>query len=125
MKKISIILFLCVNFLFAFEELNSDNFHEKIKDKNVIVDFHAVWCPPCKVLNNKLEEFDIIKPENVTIYKVDIDKQRDLALTYGVNKLPSLVYFKNGKKLKTIVGIQSAKELYDSSKRIFDLKAGE
>lgn len=125
MKKILIVLFLSINFLFAFEELNSNNFNQKIQDKNVIIDFYAVWCPPCKVLNNKLEEFDIIKPNSVTIYKVNIDEQKQLAKKYQIRSLPSLVYFKNGKKLETIVGIQSSKELYNSSKRVFDLKVGE
>lgn len=108
--------------LFAFEELTTENFETKIKDKNAIIDFYAVWCPPCKVLNIKLQEFEIVKPDNVEIFKVNIDEQLALAKKYKITKLPSLVYFKNGKPLKTIVGIQSADELLKSSRKIFELE---
>jgi len=40
--------------LFAYEELNIDNFESKIKSKNVIIDFYAVWCPPCKIVATQL-----------------------------------------------------------------------
>lgn len=122
MNKILILFLFTVVSLFAFEELNSDNFETKIKDKNAIIDFYAVWCPPCKVLNRKLQEFEIIKPDNVEIFKVNIDEQLALAKKYKITKLPSLVYFKDGKPLKTIVGIQSADELLKSSRKIFELK---
>ncbi len=122
MNKILILFLFTVVSLFAFEELNTDNFETKIKDKNAIIDFYAVWCPPCKVLNRKLQEFEIIKPDNVEIFKVNIDEQLALAKKYKITKLPSLVYFKDGKPLKTIVGIQSADELLKSSRKIFELK---
>ena len=122
MKKILILFLFTVVSLFAFEELTTENFETKIKDKNAIIDFYAVWCPPCKVLNRKLQEFEIIKPDNVEIYKVNIDEQLALAKKYKITKLPSLVYFKDGKALKTVVGIQSADELFKSSRKIFDLE---
>lgn len=122
MKKILISFLFSVVSLFAFEELTTENFETKIKDKNAIIDFYAVWCPPCKVLNRRLQEFEIIKPDNVEIYKVNIDEQLALAKKYKITKLPSLVYFKDGKALKTIVGIQSPDELLKSSRKIFDLE---
>lgn len=122
MKKILITFLFTVVSLFAFEELTTDNFQSKIKGKNVIIDFYAVWCPPCKVLNKKLQEFDIIKSDNISIYKVNIDEQLSLAKKYNITKLPSLVYFKDGKAIQTIVGIQSAVELQKSSRKIFELE---
>ena len=50
MKKIILLMLISIASLFAYEELTVDNFDEKIKDKNVIIDFYAVWCPPCKIL---------------------------------------------------------------------------
>lgn len=119
MKKTVFILLLSVASAFAFEELNMDNFESKIKGKNVIIDFYAVWCPPCKVLNNKLEEYDITKPDNIEILKVNIDDQPIITKKYGITRLPSLVYFKEGKPLKTIVGIQSVDELQRNASNIF------
>ena len=119
MKKIFLIFLISVVGLYAYEELNVNNFEEKIKDKNVIVDFYAPWCPPCKIVANNLEDFDITKPENVHIYKVNIDDELTLAKKYGVTKLPTLIYFKDGKPIKDYVGILSSEELLQASKENF------
>lgn len=111
MKKILLIMLFSVISIFAYEELTVDNFDSKIKDKNVIVDFYAVWCPPCKILASNLEDFDLVKPDNVEIFKVNIDNQLVLAKKYGVSKLPTLVYFKNGKPINDYVGVLSVDEL--------------
>ena len=119
MKKILIIMLFSVVSIFAYEELTMDNFDSKIKDKNVIVDFYADWCPPCKILAVNLEDFDLVKPDNVEIYKVNIDDQLVLAKKHGVSKLPTLVYFKNGKVVNDYVGILSVEELKQTSKENF------
>lgn len=119
MKKIFLIFLISVVGLYAYEELNVNNFEEKIKDKNVIVDFYAPWCPPCKIVANNLEDFDITKPENVHIYKVNIDDELTLAKKYGVTKLPTLIYFKDGKPIKDYVGVLSSEELLQASKENF------
>ena len=119
MKKIFLIILFSMVSLFAYEELTIENFDSKIKNKNVIVDFYAVWCPPCKILAANLEDFDVVKPENVEIYKVDVDKQRNLALKYGVSMLPTLVYFKDGKPLNKYVGVLSVEELAQKSEENF------
>ncbi len=119
MKKVFLMFLISVISLYAYEELNINNFEEKIKDKNVIVDFYAPWCPPCKIVANNLEDFDITKPENVHIYKVNIDDELTLAKKYGVTKLPTLIYFKNGKPIKDYVGVLSSEELLQASKENF------
>ena len=119
MKKILIIMLFSVVSIFAYEELTMDNFDSKIKDKNVIVDFYADWCGPCKILAVNLEDFDLVKPDNVEIYKVNIDDQLVLAKKHGVSKLPTLVYFKNGKVVNDYVGILSVEELKQTSNENF------
>lgn len=120
MKKILVIMLFSMVSLFSYEELNMDNFDSKIKDKNVIVDFYAPWCPPCKVLANNLEDFEIVKPDNVEIYKVNIDDELTLAKKYGVSKLPTMVYFKNGKPINTYVGILDVEQLTQTSNENFN-----
>lgn len=119
MKKIFVMFLFSIVSVFAYEELNMDNFEQKIKGKNVIVDFYAVWCPPCKVLANNLEDFEIVKSDNVEIFKVNIDEELVLAKKYGVSKLPTLVYFKNGKPVNDYVGVLSVAELTATSKENF------
>lgn len=119
MKKIVFGFLFCVVSLFAYEELTIDNFESKIKGKNVVIDFYAVWCPPCKILAENLDDFNTIKPSNVEIYKVNIDNELVLAKKNGVSKLPTLLYFKDGKLVKETVGILSPKELLQTTEQVF------
>ena len=119
MKKIFLMFLFSIVSVFAYEELNIDNFEEKIKGKNVIIDFYAVWCPPCKILANNLQDFDVIKPENVQVFKVNIDEELVLAKKHGVSKLPTLLYFKDGKKVGETIGVLTPQELLEASKQNF------
>ena len=87
MKKIFVMFLFSIVSVFAYEELNMDNFVQKIKGKNVIVDFYAVWCPPCKTLASNLQKFDVIKPDNVEIYKVNIDDELLLAKKHFITNI--------------------------------------
>ena len=122
MKKIFLMFLVSVMTLFAYEELNINNFEDKIKDKNVIVDFYAPWCPPCKIVANNFEDFDITKPDNVQVYKVNVDDESTLAKKYGVSRLPTIIYFKNGKVVKDYVGVLTSEELLQASKENFKLR---
>ncbi|QKF83272.1 thioredoxin family protein [Halarcobacter ebronensis] len=119
MKKILLVLLFGFSTLFAIEHLNDSNFEEKLKGKNVIVDFYATWCPPCKIMTGILNEFEKEKPENVEVYKVDIDQYRDLAIKNGVKALPTLAYFQDGKLITLEVGIKSVTDLKLSSYNYF------
>lgn len=119
MKKLLLLMIFVIS-AFSFEELNMDNFDSKIKDKNVVIDFHAVWCPPCKILSKKLIEFDEKKNNDVEVFKVNIDEQRLLTKKYGVTRLPTLIYFKDGIPVKTIVGLRTTEELIENSKNFFN-----
>lgn len=116
MKKFLFIILFSFSSLFAFEHLDAQNIDEKLKGKNVMVDFYATWCPPCHVLAKNLIEFDKIKSSDVIIYKVDIDKNKDLAQKYNIQGLPTVVYFKDGKLVKNELGLQSVGSLIRTSK---------
>lgn len=83
---------------------NKEQFNELIKDK-VLVDFYAEWCGPCKMLAPNLEKLDY------NILKVDVDKFQDLAISYGVMSVPTLILFKGGKEVNKSIGYLDIDEL--------------
>ena len=119
MQKIVFILLFSFVSLFAFEELTMDNFNSKIKNKNVIVDFYASWCPPCKIMAKSLEEFDVIDTSSVEIYNVNVDEETVLTQQFGIKQLPTIIFFKNGKPVKKFIGVLSPEELSKASKEYF------
>ena len=71
----------------------------------VVVDFYAEWCGPCKKLAPTLESLARKTPSSkVQFYKVDVDEARELAAAKGVKSMPTLQFYRHGKKVQQIVG---------------------
>lgn len=85
------------------QEFNSDVLESK---KPVLVDFFATWCGPCKLLAPVLDNLDKQFSDEIPIYKVDIDENKQLASKYRVMSVPTLKVFKDGEVVETIVGAQ-------------------
>jgi len=111
MKKLFVILLLSISSLFAFENLTANNFDQKISNKNVIIDFYASWWYACKTLGKSLTKYDTSKKQDVTIYKVDIEDQKELANRFNIRSIPALVYIKNGKIITKEVGVRSEEDI--------------
>ena len=85
---------------------------DAIKDNGVVlVDFYADWCGPCKMISPILEELAKEYAGKVTIVKVNVDENGDIAGRYGVMSIPNLVLFKNGDVVKQVVGFQPKNQL--------------
>ena len=82
---------------------NINEFNELIKNEKVLVDFFATWCGPCKML---APVFDTLSEEltDADFVKVDIDQSLELAQKFGITTVPTMMIFKDGKVVDTLVG---------------------
>ncbi|MAG19967.1 thioredoxin [archaeon] len=87
------------------------DFKKEVLDEEVVlVDFSAEWCGPCKMLEPIFEELKK-EVEKVKFVTVDIDKEKELSMKYGVRGVPCLILFKNGEVFDRLVGLVSKEQL--------------
>ncbi|MGI6593899.1 MAG: thioredoxin [Christensenellales bacterium] len=77
----------------------------------VLVDFFASWCGPCRMLTPTLEKLASDYEDKAVIAKIDIEKNRDLAIEFEVSAVPTLALFKNGSLVNKFSGMRSYADL--------------
>lgn len=94
-------------------EGTNDNFdHEVMKHKGVVlVEFWATWCGHCRMFAPAIEKFAENKRNEIKVVTIDIDKAHDLAKKVNIQVTPTLILFKDGKRLQNSTGSRSQKEL--------------
>lgn len=91
--------------------INKSEFEAMKNDGMLLVDFFATWCGPCKMLAPVLEELAPKFAGKLNIVKVDVDKDSDLAMQFGIMSVPTMILFKDGQPIKQIQGFQPAPQL--------------
>jgi len=98
--------------------LNKDNFEKSIANGVALVDFWAEWCGPCKMQLPIIEEFSGEMEGKATIGKVNVDEELELAQSFGIQSIPTLILFKDGKPVKKLVGLHSKEALYEEVNQV-------
>lgn len=89
------------------------NFDQQVLSSTglVLVDTHAVWCGPCKMMAPVIEELSKEYGGKVKIGKLDVDENPKTASEFGIMSIPTIILFKDGKEIDRLVGFQSKETL--------------
>jgi len=93
-------------------EVTDNNFQAEVieSESPVLVDFWAPWCGPCRVVGPVLEEIASERPE-LRIVKLNVDENQQTAASYQVLSIPTMILFKAGQPVKTVIGAYPKKKL--------------
>jgi thioredoxin 1 len=94
------------------QETNGEKFSEDIKEGDVIVDFWAEWCGPCRILHPVLEEIDQER-NDLKIISLNIDHDQEIAVSFGVQSIPTLILFRGGEEIGRLIGAQPKRKLLE------------
>ncbi len=101
-------------------ELNDDNFDEEISKAElpIMVDFWAPWCGPCKAIGPAVEALEETYRESMNFVKVNVDENPVVPSKYGIQAIPTLIFFKDGEVVDKITGMVAKEKLEEAIKNV-------
>ncbi len=101
-------------------QVTDDSFDDEIINSDIpaMVDFWAEWCGPCKMVGPVVEELAQEYNGKIKIAKMDVDKNRETPVRFGIRNIPTLILFKGGDVVQTIVGAQTKSHLDEELKKL-------
>jgi thioredoxin 1 len=102
------------------KEINDDSFEKIVlkSDKPVMVDFWAPWCGPCKAIAPTIDALEKEFGDKMTFVKVNVDDNPVSPSKYGVQAIPTLIFFKNGEIADQITGMVAKQKLEETIKNV-------
>lgn len=96
----------------AVIKVNLENFAQEVlkSEKKVLLDFYADWCGPCKMMAAEIEAFSE-ETDTYKFCKLNVDESQDLAITFGVMSIPTVIMFDKGEEIKRFVGAKEKHQI--------------
>lgn len=91
----------------ATKILSAEDFENAIENGVSLVDFNAPWCAPCRMQGSIIQQLSEQFEGKALIAEMNIDENRETAVKMGIQSIPTLAFFKNGKEIQRFVGLQS------------------
>jgi len=104
----------------GLEHVDEKSFDSKVRNSKipVIVDFFAEWCGPCKVMAPIFEEVGEKFKDKVKFLKLDVDANQNISQEFGVMSIPTIIVFKDGKAVESLVGLQDGDTLIQKAESL-------
>ena len=98
----------------ALVHITKDNFNKEVMEteKVVLLDFWATWCGPCQTIAPILNEVAEECPD-ITVGKIDVDEEQELAMSFGITSIPTLIVMKNGKAVDKAIGMRAKNQIIE------------
>jgi thioredoxin 1 len=96
-----------------FLRISDLNFEDEVikSDKPVLVDFWATWCGPCKAVGPIMDDIARTYGERIKVAHLNVDENPHMTATYGISNIPTIILFKNGQPIDTLVGLMPKERL--------------
>ena len=95
------------------KHLTDNDFDSEIQKGVTLVDFHANWCGPCRMLAPVLEQVAKDVKGKAVVAKIDIDTEQKTAANFQITSVPTMILFKNGKEVNRLIGLRNADAVKD------------
>ncbi len=96
----------------AITKVNLENFAQEVlkSEKKVLLDFYADWCGPCQMMMPEMEAF-AEENDSIKVCKHNVDESTDLAVTFGVMSIPTVLLFDKGQEVKRFIGAKEKHQI--------------
>ena len=101
--------------------LTDANFQAEVLQSKqpVLVDFWAEWCGPCRMLGPVIEKIAVVNADRIVVGKMNVDENPNTPQKYGIQGIPTVIFFKNGEVAKQLVGYQAQDKIQKAIDELF------